>query len=70
MPKSAEIPTYYNSQCHYAQSQGRRQEFGGGGVNALKVGGHPTVKTLKFEKVRGCMTLPSSYDGAAPTQSA
>jgi len=50
--------------------KGGARNLEGGGVNALKVGGHPTVKTLKFEKVRGCMTLPSSYDGAAPTQSA
>jgi len=37
----------------------------GGGVNVLEGGGVNTVKTLKFENGRGCMT-PSCFGGATP----
>jgi len=37
--------------------QGRRHEFEGGEVNALKGGGFNTVKTLKFEKGGEVLTL-------------
>jgi len=36
------------------------------GVNALESVEVNTVKTLKFEKGRGCMTPQLSYGGAAP----
>jgi len=44
---------------HPPRLQWRHHEFeNGGGVNALEGAGVNTVKTLKFEKGGGCMTLP------------
>jgi len=58
----------YISDCFSHCEQGRRHEFEGGWVNALKGGGGVwgvnTVKTLKFEKGGGDPHPPSSYGGA------